>query len=81
LIQNRNHLLCLIVCDCMVYPDPKVLICKTEKWPNFFMRLEADCFLIPYYYSKLLQQIHWYKSFMMLTMTTSKLHISIQIVV
>ena len=44
LIQNRNqnHLLCAIVCDCMVYPDPKFLICKTKKQPH--LRLEDDFF-------------------------------------
>ena len=54
----------------------------------FFLWLEADFFLIPCYHPKHLQQIHWNKIFcnmyglgMMLTMKTSKLHLSIQIVV
>ena len=34
----------MIVCDCMVYPDPKFLIFKTKKRPHFFLRLEADFF-------------------------------------
>ena len=29
-------LIALIVCDCMVYPDPKFLIFKTKKHPQFF---------------------------------------------
>ena len=65
----------------MVYPDPK--FSKTKKWP----RLEADFFLIPCYHEKHLQQIYCNKIFgrmyglgVMLTMTTSKLHILIQIV-
>ena len=39
-----NYMIVLIVCDCMVYPDPKFLICKTKKWPHFFLRLEPDFF-------------------------------------
>ena len=41
----QNYLLCAIVCDCMVYIDPKFLICKTKKQPHFFfLKLEADFF-------------------------------------
>ena len=32
------------LCDCIVYPDPKLLICKIKIWPHFFLRLEADFF-------------------------------------
>ena len=35
-IQNTIFLLYLIVCDCMVYHDPKFLIFETKKCPNFF---------------------------------------------
>ena len=30
------YILCAMVCDCMVYPDPKFLICKTKEQPIFF---------------------------------------------
>ena len=50
-------LIALIVCDCIVYPDPKCLIFKTKKRPYFFLRLEADFFIL-YYHSRHLQQIH-----------------------
>ena len=36
LLHNRNHLLCLIVCDCMVYPESKFLLSKTNKWLHSF---------------------------------------------
>ena len=43
LIQNRNqnHLLCAIVCDCMVYPDPKFLIFKTKNSLIYFSEDEG----------------------------------------
>ena len=86
-LKNRSKsLLSGIVCDCMVYLDPKFLICKTWKWPNFFFDVEGWFFFISCYHLKRLRKIHWNKIFcgmyglgVMLTMTTSKLHLSIQI--
>ena len=49
--------LCLIVFNFMVYPDPKFLIFKTKKRPHFFLRLEADFFILCYH-ARHLQQIH-----------------------
>jgi hypothetical protein len=37
-------LIALIVCDCMVYPDPKFLIYKTENGLIYFLKMEADFF-------------------------------------
>ena len=39
--------LCLIVFDCMVYPDRKFLIFKTKKRPNFFSGV-TGCFFWSY---------------------------------
>ena len=55
LIQNRNknNLLCTIVCDCMVYPEPKFLISKTKKTASFFFEVGGWFFLIPCYHQRL----------------------------
>ena len=37
--RNQNHLLCDIVFDFMVYPDPKFLIFKTKKKTAVFPNL------------------------------------------
>ena len=49
MIQNRNqyNLLCVIVCDCMVYPDPKFLIFKTKKCSHFFSEAGGWFFFTP----------------------------------
>ena len=41
-------LLCLIVFDRMVYPDPKFFIFKTKKQPHFFSEVRG-CFLLMRY--------------------------------
>ena len=46
--------MCFIVFDHMVYPDPKFLILKTKKQPNFFLRLEA-VFLILCIWNKIIE--------------------------
>ena len=43
--RNQNNLLCAIVFDCMVYPDPKFFIFKTKKQPHFFSEVRG-CFFI-----------------------------------
>ena len=64
MVQNKNQiisivLLCLIVFDFMVYPDPKFLISKTEKWPQFVSEVILEAvFLILCHHARHLQQIH-----------------------
>ena len=55
----KQKLLCLVVFDCMVYHDPKFLINKIEKWPQFVSEviLEAG-FLILCHHARHLQQNH-----------------------
>ena len=59
--RNKNHLLCAIVFEPMVYHDPKFLISKTKKLTHFFLRLE-DVFIL-LYHTRQLQQIHWNENF------------------
>ena len=33
--DTKQILFCAIVCDCMVYPDHKFLMCKTKKRPRW----------------------------------------------
>ena len=42
--KSKSFTLCDCVCDCMVYPDPKFLTCKTKIQPHFFLKLDADYF-------------------------------------
>ena len=42
--KQNYHLICAIVFDFMVYPDPIFFIFKTKKWPHFFLRLQTDFF-------------------------------------
>jgi hypothetical protein len=57
----KNHLLCAIVCDFMVYPDPKFIIFKTKKQLHFSLRFKANFFMILCYHARHLLQIHWSK--------------------
>ena len=52
--------LCLIVCDCMVYPDAKFLIPKGKNGLINFLRMEAVFFILCYH-ARHLQQINWSK--------------------
>ena len=40
----KQKLLCLVALDCMVYPLPKFLISKTEKWPQFVSEVRGRVF-------------------------------------
>ena len=52
--------LCLILCDCMVYPDPKFFIFKTKKRTHFLPEVRGWFFILCYH-ARHLQQIYWSK--------------------